>query len=69
MAQSQKSGASFFNNPLTRTKVRSANVKPVEALIGYLYLSGEYGRLTELVQIGLESMDRSETGQSGKKEG
>lgn len=40
-----------------------------EALIGYLYLSGEYGRLTELVQIGLESMDRSETGQSGKKEG
>ncbi len=36
MAQSQKSGASFFNNPLTRTKVRSANVKPVEALIGYL---------------------------------
>ena len=27
-----------------------------EALIGYLYLSGEYGRITELVEIGLESM-------------
>ena len=27
-----------------------------EALIGYLYLKREYGRLTELVAIGLESM-------------
>ena len=28
-----------------------------EALIGYLYLNREYGRLTELVAIGLESME------------
>lgn len=28
-----------------------------EALIGYLYLNREYGRLTELVTIGLESME------------
>ncbi|WP_072525791.1 Mini-ribonuclease 3 [Clostridium sp. Marseille-P3244] len=27
-----------------------------EALIGYLYLSGEYARLIELVEIGLDSM-------------
>lgn len=29
-----------------------------EALIGYLYLKGEYARITELVTIGLESMER-----------
>ena len=28
-----------------------------EALIGHLYLSGEYARLTELVTIGLEAME------------
>lgn len=28
-----------------------------EALIGYLYLNGEYARITELVTIGLQSMD------------
>ena len=28
-----------------------------EALIGYLYLNHEYGRLTELVTIGLRSME------------
>ncbi len=28
-----------------------------EALIGHLYLSGEYERLTELVTIGLEAME------------
>ena len=28
-----------------------------EALIGYLYLNHEYERLTELVSIGLKSMD------------
>lgn len=32
-----------------------------EALIGYLYLSGEYERLTELVTIGLKSMWTAET--------
>ena len=32
-----------------------------EALIGYLYLEGEYERLTELVTIGLESMKTAET--------
>ncbi len=37
-----------------------------EALIGYLYLSGEYERLTELVTIGLKSMWTAET--EGKTE-
>lgn len=32
-----------------------------EALLGYLYLSGEYERLTELVTIGLKSMEEPET--------
>ncbi len=36
MADTTKKGASFFDNPLTRTKVKSANVKATEALIGYL---------------------------------
>lgn len=36
MADTTKKGASFFDNPLTRTKVKSANVKTMEALIGYL---------------------------------
>ena len=31
-----------------------------EALIGYLYLKHEYGRLTELVSIGIESMREKE---------
>lgn len=35
-----------------------------EALIGYLYLTGAYGRLTELVEIGLESMEHREEGQA-----
>ncbi len=30
------SGKSVFNNPLLSTKVKSANVKAPEALIGYL---------------------------------
>lgn len=33
-----------------------------EALLGYLYLSREYERLTELVTIGLESMDEKDNG-------
>ena len=33
-----------------------------EALIGYLYLCGFYERLTELVTIGLESMECRESG-------
>ena len=31
-----KSGTGFFDRPLTRTRIRSANVKPVESLLGYL---------------------------------
>ena len=31
-----------------------------EALIGYLYLSGEYERLTELVNVGLASMENAD---------
>lgn len=31
-----------------------------EALIGYLYLEKEYERLTELIRIGLESLEQSE---------
>ena len=33
-----------------------------EALIGYLYLCGSYERLTELVTVGLESMECRESG-------
>ena len=29
-----------------------------EALIGHLYLTGQYERLTELVSIGLESIEK-----------
>ena len=36
-----------------------------EALIGYLYLNGEYERLTELVTIGLESMEGRECEEDG----
>lgn len=36
-----------------------------EALIGYLYLGGEYERLTELVTIGLESMEGRECEEDG----
>ncbi len=42
-----------------------------EALIGYLYLNKEYGRLTELVSIGLESMmdaDRKKQEECGADE-
>ena len=28
-----------------------------EALMGYLYLSGQYGRMTELVKKGLDSIE------------
>ena len=31
-----KSGTGFFDRPLTRTRIKSANVKPVESLLGYL---------------------------------
>ena len=33
-----------------------------EALIGYLYLCGSYERLTELVTVGLDSMEQRESG-------
>ena len=36
-----------------------------EAMIGYLYLNGEYERLTELVTIGLESMEGRECEEDG----
>ena len=36
MADTTKKGASFFDNPLTRTKIKSANAKATEAPIGYL---------------------------------
>lgn len=37
-----------------------------EALLGYLYLSGEYERLTELVRIGLESMEGRNAEDAGR---
>lgn len=37
-----------------------------EALIGYLYLKGEYGRIAELVEIGLNSMEK-EAEDAGKQ--
>ena len=45
-----------------------------EALIGWLYLRHEYGRLTELVTIGLQSMEqdlrpKGETENAGKQNG
>lgn len=39
-----------------------------EALIGYLYLKGEYQRLTELVTLGLKSMEHGESGREDNKE-
>ena len=33
-----------------------------EALLGYLYLCGAYERLTELVTVGLDSMEQRESG-------
>ena len=37
-----------------------------EALIGYLYLTGRYERLTELVTVGLKSMEQKEAEEDGK---
>ena len=31
-----------------------------EALIGFLYLNGQYERMTELVRLGLERLERPE---------
>ena len=39
-----------------------------EALIGYLYLQGEYQRLAELVTVGLESMEDEEKSREADKE-
>ena len=39
-----------------------------EALIGYLYLRREYERLTELVALGLESMENNEGSKDADKE-
>lgn len=39
-----------------------------EALIGYLYLRREYERLTELVALGLESMENNEGRKDADKE-
>lgn len=39
-----------------------------EALIGYLYLQGEYQRLADLVTLGLESMENEEDGRRADKE-
>ena len=39
-----------------------------EALIGYLYLRREYERLTELVALGLESMENNEGSKDANKE-
>ena len=39
-----------------------------EALIGYLYLRREYERLTELVELGLESMENNEGSKDADKE-
>lgn len=36
-----------------------------EALIGYLYLTGRYERLTELVTVGLKSMEQKEAEEDG----
>ena len=36
-----------------------------EALIGYLYLTGRYERLTELVTVGLNSMEQKEAEEDG----
>ena len=36
-----------------------------EALIGYLYLTGRYERLTELVTVGLKSMEQKESEEDG----
>lgn len=39
-----------------------------EALIGYLYLNGEYERLTELVTIGLAGMESADSESAGADE-
>ena len=39
-----------------------------EALIGYLYLRREYERLTELIALGLESMENNEGSKDADKE-
>ena len=36
---------------------KTSRSRTIEALIGHLYLSEEYERLTELVTIGLEAME------------
>ncbi len=38
-----------------------------EALAGYLYLSGQYERLTELVDLGIGRLDGADGGQTGEE--
>ena len=40
-----------------------------EALIGHLYLTGQYKRLTELVSIGLESIEKEKNDKGAEHAG
>lgn len=54
-------------NAAVNTKAKNASITEyheatgLEALIGFLYLTGQYARLTELIRTGWEKIEQNET--------